>query len=452
MRCGRRVILMGFLVATLSACAGVGRGRKVLVLGAGVAGLAAARELAAEGFAVTLIEARDRVGGRVVTDKRWAGVPVDLGASWIHGVTGNPIAEIAADHGIKLAPITNYDNKRVYGPDGVVVDADTLGSEVEALAAAVAGEQDRRRDAGEADISLADFVATRTGGLDEPARRRLDYIVNSEYEHEYAADAEALSLLWFDDGEEKDGGDALIPGGYGQIVDVLAADLHVELSQVVTAVEYGADGVVIRTASGRTFAGEFAVITLPLGVLKRGSVRFTPALPTAKTAAIARLGMGLLDKCYLRFEARFWGEGSELLGHIDAATKGRWAEFVDLTSVLGAPVLLAFNAGAHAETVAARSDAEVVADVMAVLRSIFGAEVPEPQDVILTRWGEDPFAGGSYSSLAPGATPDDLEVLAAAVAGRLFFAGEATSGEYQGTVHGAYLSGVRAAKEMIDEL
>jgi len=452
MRFGRAVLLVGLVVASVSGCASAGRGHEVLVVGAGVAGLAAARELRAEGFTVTVLEARDRIGGRVVTDKRWSGVPVDLGASWIHGLEGNEIAELAADHGIRLAPGTNDDRWVVYGADGKLVDAEALGAEAQALAAAIAGEQRRRAKAGEGDISLADFVATRGAGLDEAARRRLDFLVNSEYEHEYAADAALLSLRWFDSGEELRGGDAQIPGGYGQIVEVLAKDLNVVLEQVVTEVEHGPEGVRVRTAADRSFSAEFAVLTLPVGVLKAGTVRFSPALPAAKTAAIARLGMGVLDKCYLRFDARFWGEGAELIGHVDAAIKGRWAEFVDLTPILGAPVLVAFNAGSHAAALAERSDAEVVADVMTVLRTIYGPEVPGPRDAIVTRWGQDPFARGSYSSLPPGATPDDLAALAAPVAGRLFFAGEATSGDYQGTVHGAYQSGLRAAQELADTL
>jgi monoamine oxidase len=440
--------MLGAFASAACASVQVGRGRRVLVLGAGIAGLAAARELQARGFAVTIIEARERLGGRVVTDRRWRDAPADLGASWIHGLRRNPIAALAAEHGVALTP-TDYDEKVVFSADGGRVNPRLLAGEEDALATAIADEQQRRAASGEPDVSLAAFITRRAAGLDAGARRRLDYLVNTEYEHEYAADAEDLSLQWFDAVEVRDGGDALVADGYDRITAALADGLAIETGQVVTQVEHGAGGVVFRTSAGRTVRGELAVVTLPLGVLKAGLVRFSPALPAAKQAAIARLGVGVLDKLYLRYDAAFWAaDGATVIGYIDGDVRGRWAEFFDLAPVLGAPVLVGFNAGAHAGVVAAMTDAEIVADATAVLRGMFGPQVPGPSDAIVTRWGADPFACGSYANVPPGATPGDIAALAASVGGRLFFAGEATSAEGQGTVHGAFLSGVRAAEQL----
>ena len=192
------------------------------------------------------------------------------------------------------------------------------------------------------------------------------------------------------------------------------------------------------------------VVTLPLGVLKKGSVVFRPALPESKRLAIARLGMGLLDKLWLRFPRAFWGaRDNDLIGFV-GANRGAWAETVDFQHVLGKPVLLCFQAGSVARTAEALPDDRIVASAMEWIRAAFGSDAPDPVASQRTRWAADPFAFGSYSFFANGSTPRDVEALAASVGGRVFFAGEATSSNHPATVHGAFASGLRAAQELLD--
>ncbi|MFQ3661278.1 MAG: FAD-dependent oxidoreductase [Chloroflexaceae bacterium] len=422
----------------------------VLVIGAGMAGLGAAVALKDQGVDVLVLEARPRIGGRV-----WShtglGAPLDLGASWIHGVIGNPLSALTRQEGLVTAR-TNYENLLAYDVDGAEVD-DARHARIDARLAAFMGlVETRRRElrrAGKADVSLQTaFEATLAASRLDPAERReLDYVVNTIIEHEYAADIAELSLLHYDAGSSFSGGDVLFPNGYGQIAEGLARGLRIELGTVVQQVSHGTDGVGVHTPRG-VFRAGYAVVTLPLGVLQANAVRFVPDLPAPMRRAAMRLGSGVLNKLYLRFPRVFWARDYELLGYI-AGRKGEWAEWLNLAFYTGAPVLLAFNAAAYGRASEALPDAAFVAAGLETLRTIYGPRIPEPTGFVRTRWAADPFARGSYSYLPPGATPADRQALAAPLNGRLFFAGEHTSVEHPATVHGAFLSGRRAAREVL---
>ena len=157
--------------------------------------------------------------------------------------------------------------------------------------------------------------------------------------------------------------------------------------------------------------------------------------------------MGTLNKCCLRFSRPFWPTDVDWLGQIDPGP-GDWMEWVSLAKPLQQPVLIGFHAGASAVALEALDDAAVVASAMASLRRLYGPGIPEPIGVQISRWHADPFSGGAYSFNALGSTPADRQELAKPLAQRLFFAGEASHPNLFGTVHGAYLSGLRAAAEL----
>lgn len=427
---------------------------EVIVLGAGAAGLAAAHTLAQAGRRVIVLEARDRLGGRVWTTD-FAGAPMDLGAAWVHGYRGNPLTAQAQRIGVRLRPsntillgggLALYDRA---GRRWTAAEHQALEAEFEAVCEALAAMAAAR--AGAHDLSLqAGFDQLVRQHEYPPERvRAYDYKFNSAMEHEYSGDIAEMSLTHWDDdqtpttlGEE----DALPEGGWWPILAPAASGLDVRLRQAVTRVACGPDGVALTTAAGAVFHAGQAVITLPLGVLKAGAVTFTPDLPARKHAAIARVGMGVLNKLILKFPRPFWPE-VDWLGVIDAV-KGRWAEWLNLQPHTAQPILIGFNAAAYGHAVEARSDGEQVAEALEVLRGLYGP-VPEPEAVAVTRWASDPFARGAYSFLGVGAATADRQALGAPVAGRLFFAGEATHPAYPGTVHGAWLSGERAAREVL---
>lgn len=417
----------------------------VLVLGAGIAGLAAARALTGHGRSVIVLEARDRIGGRMWTDSS-LGAPLDLGASWIHGVNGNPIAELAKQFGIETVP-TSDENGIVFNADG----SEMTGREwrwLEALFEGIYEEVAEMQDSADNDMSLqAAFdrvIASR--GISGEDLHRLNYYIHLVTALEYGADAKDLSLWWWDLGEEFGGGEVIFPGGYNQVTDALAKGLDIRLGTIVKSVRYGSDGVEVETSAGRFAAGK-AVVTFPLGVLKQASVKFEPPLPKSKQTAIDRLGMGVLNKVYLRFPEAFWDEGIETISYVGDEL-GEWCDWLSFTPFTGKPILMAFHGGEKGFALEDLGDGEIRAHAMQALRVMFGEDIPEPEGMLVTRWGRDPFSFGAYSHVPPFASGEDHDALAEPVGDVLFFAGEASSKDYPSTVHGAYLSGVRAAEEI----
>ncbi len=413
------------------------RNRSVVIVGAGVAGLAAAGELRANGFDdVVVLEARDRIGGRVWTDTIGDGFPIDLGASWIHGIDGNPIAAIGREN--------NIATHRTDWGNGVFHYHDVGGP---ARSARRAMRDFWRLAEANPERSFQsvreELLTTMTGEAD---RHYLDYMLTTEIENEYAADLGDLSYRSVDGGGGFRGGDVVFPGGYRQIVDVLAKGVAVRRGQAVTEIDYSASTIVVTTAGGATFEADMVIVTVPLGVLKEDFIAFRPSLPVRKRDAIAKLEMGVLNKAYLLFDDVFWDREVERLQYV-SADRGQWAETISLYPYMGQPILAMLNSAAYGTRLEQLSDREVVARAVAALSNMYG-DVPPPRDARITRWRSDPWTHGSYSYVPAGSSFAEHAALGKPVGDKLFFAGEATSEDYPATVHGAYLSGVRAARQI----
>ncbi|MFI2185320.1 flavin monoamine oxidase family protein [Streptomyces sioyaensis] len=423
-------------------------GERVIVIGAGISGLAAARHLAEQGEHVVVLEARNRIGGRIWTSEKWAGVPLDLGASWIHGIDSNPIAALAAKAKARTV-VTNPDSSTDYLADGSEVD--------DARAKAIEGWQSKTEDAlasyqddADKDASVRSVVerALDWSSLSDEDKTLISFGLN-DYEHEYSGSVDKMSALYFDSGADIKGKDVMFPGGYHQITDLLARGLAIRTGHVVKHIDWDSSGVTVGTNKGTFHAGR-VVVTLPLGVLQSGAVTFGPGLPSTKRTAIDKLGMGVLNKCYLRFPKVFWPD-TDWMTYVPELDKyGQWEQWINITRPTGQPVLLGFNAADFGRTMEGWNDTQIVNSAMGTLKTIFGSDVPAPLDYQITRWASDPYAQGSYSYDKTGSTPAMRDHLAAGVDDRVHFAGEATHRDSYQTVHGAYLSGIRAAKEIAD--
>ena len=348
--------------------------------------------------------------------------------------------------------VTNYESKRLFDAEGKELGGEAteaVTKRYRKIMMAVREERRGRRKRGDKDRSVQAAIDSAAEAEDWTPRQRhlLGYSVVTEIEHEYAGDAADLSLLHSDDDETVRGEDVMIHAGYDQVVRILAEGVDVKMQHVVSEVEHGKDGVTVKTDQG-VFQADRSIVTLPLGVLKAGKVTFKPALPKPKLAAIQRLGMGVYNRVVLQFSKAFWGKEAQVLGYA-GPKKAEWAEWYDLTRITDKPMLVGFNAGSFGKSLEALEDKVIIDGALTVLRKLFGKDVPAPEGTLLTRWTSVPFAGGSYSYIALGATLDDREKLMEPVADRLFFAGEATSVKWSATVHGAIRSGVREAKRLL---
>jgi monoamine oxidase len=419
--------------------------RRVLVIGAGMAGLGAAARLAKGGAEVTVIEARDRIGGRTHTSHLWPDLPVDMGASWIHGTKGNPVTKLARKVGLRITP-TSYDRAVTFDHHGQPVDFDKPAKRALKVV-------DRSRDAVddlEADVSLEDAITAHPDwqalGPHDRAVYRL--AINTRIEHEYSGDWSQMSAWHFDDGVDFPGDESVVTPGFGPILSYLAQGLDIRLGEPVTAISPSAKGVTVTTTKGQHHA-DCAVVTLPLGVLQSGRVRFGEPLHPKRQRAIDGLGMGLLNKCVLRFDRVFWPKGADWIDYLSPA-QTLWADWTSYLHATGQPLLAGFNAARTADEVEALDDRATTALAMEALRAMFGRSVPDPLGSQISRWRQDRFALGAYSFKAVGTSKKDRKALFGADwEGRLHFAGEATSRDQPATVHGALITGREVAKAIL---
>lgn len=425
-----------------------------VVVGAGVSGLTAARLLTQAGRRVVVLEARDRVGGRVHT-ARADGHVTDLGASWIHGITDSPVAGAAEAIGMTMMEYTvggyQPDSRPTvyYGPDGqrlpdadrrqfiediTVVDT-TL---VEVISELEAGHS--YRDATEIALARQAWDASR-------AQRVREYISHRP-EEQYGVLTEELDAHGLDD-DTIDGIEVVFPDGYDRLPAHLAQGLDIRLEHVVSHVRWSDTGVTVTSAQG-TFVANTAVVTAPVGVLQSNDFTIEPPLPEPIAAALGRLKMNAFEKLFLRFPTKFWDDDVYVVRQQGPAGEW-WHSWYDLTSLHGTPTLLVFAAGPAGVETRSWSEERVVESVLNQLRRLYGDKVEQPDHVVLTAWQDDPFARGSYAYMTVGSSTADHDVLATPIGGVLHLAGEATWTDDPATVAAALYSGHRAASNILQQ-
>ncbi|CAH0369875.1 unnamed protein product [Pelagomonas calceolata] len=432
----------------------------VVVIGAGLAGLACARALKGGGLDVVVLEARERLGGRVHSVDV-DGVDVELGAQWVHDdAASHPARKFCERANLKLRG-TSWEQAAL-----VCRGERRPGAEIKRARAAAErafGAARAARRTAKADASLDDALRPLLAGADAVTQ----FFVRLENELDYGAGAEELSLHHWDKDEywrevksSKKGGDALA-GPLASAVAALSEGLAVRLGHAVTAVETGDDVVRVR-GDAFELAARRVVVAVPLGCLKEGSMAFAPNLSPRKTHALAAVGFSRFEKVVLAFAEPFWERvvGRRHVIHAPSdAPLPRFEVFFSLNAARGtakAPhVLVAIVGGADATAAEAEDDATLRLLVCDALDAALGtAEAARHcRRMLRTQWSRDEFARGAYSYLPPGATPEDYDALARPEhRGRVLFCGEHTSRKYPATMHGALLSGEREAKRVLGDL
>lgn len=429
------------------------RRERVLVVGAGVAGLVAASELRAAGLEVIVVDARDRVGGRVWTVEA-GDVPVDLGAMWLDGAPGNPALEFCRLRGLKTV-VAADDSLRVFDADGQefpAANVDSWYDEATRLLEKTRQLNCSRIDQGLPDVTMAQALQSLLADAppgDRRARFR-NWAISLEAEAPHAENLSRLALRRFWEEDELSSAPpprVRLVAGLEQVVHLIAQDLDIRLSRRVRVVRIHAKGASIET-DREAFQADRVLVTLPLGVLKSGAVQFSPALPDAKLKAIAALGFGAAQRTVLQFPQPFMDLGADYLGYA-SPEGGRFVEWTRLRGAKGTALSI-WSHGDAARALERGGRTSAVAEAMAVLRRMFNAAPTAPTSSLATNWIADPFSSGVFTCLPVGASPDHFDALAASVGDRLFFAGEATARKHPGSVHGAWQSGLREAKRIAD--
>jgi monoamine oxidase len=428
-----------------------------VIVGAGAAGLAAAAELAAHGQSVCVLEARDRLGGRIFTRREPdLAVPIELGAEFIHGQSPATLGWLRRSN----AAVVDAAHTRWRAERGKLQPADDTFEEMKR------GLNRIRRP--RTDLPFSEFLQNASGRKLAP---RLRLFARALVEGFDAADATRVST--FETLDEWSGeGAADAPtfrplNGYDALIGAISTALDpgrvtLQLNTVVGEVRWKRGEVIIdgtQRANPFSIRAPRAIITLPLGVLQlppqaSGSVRFSPGLGESKRTALIGLAAGPVVKVMLRFRKAFWEELDDGRYRDGAFFHSPNAAFPTFWTSLPvrSPLLAAWAAGPNATRLAGATKEVIVSRALQSLDSVFGKRAKlrdDLQGATLHDWQEDPFARGAYSYVTAGASTA-RKILATPLAGALFFAGEAAdvSGE-SGTVAGALQSGVRAAREVL---
>ncbi|KAM5298191.1 lysine-specific histone demethylase 2 isoform 4-T4 [Ctenodactylus gundi] len=337
--------------------------KSVLIIGAGPAGLAAARQLHNFGIKVTVLEAKDRIGGRVWDDKSFKGVTVGRGPQIVNGCINNPVA------------------------------------------------------------LMCEQVSARSWD-------------HNEFFAQFAGDH------------------TLLTPGYSVIIEKLAEGLDIRLKSPVQSVDYTGDEVQVTTTDGVGYSAQKVLVTVPLAILQKGAIQFSPPLSEKKMKAINSLGAGIIEKIALQFPYRFWDnkvQGADFFGHVppSASQRGLFAVYYDMDPQKKQSVLMSVIAGEAVASVRTLDDKQVLQQCMATLRELFKEqEVPDPTKYFVTRWSTEPWIQMAYSFVKTFGSGEAYDIIAEEIQGTVFFAGEATNRHFPQTVTGAYLSGVREASKI----
>lgn len=428
---------------------------RVVVVGAGISGLTVASALDHAGVECVVLEARDRIGGRLHTVDL-LGMPVDVGGSWIHHPTGNPLTTFAdamdlpRKDGDVLSTIGGFDlhTGRRLSPTEI---SSLLDVQQEQFAESLDPLRARLPEGATAAEAIDSFVAAGEP-LDHDRARIVRQALRAMVEADAADRAENQSLRWMWTEVEYDDdifGDLPV-GGYRSVIDALADGLDIRPRSEVVGIEVADDGVRVSTADGVVEQASHVVVTVPLGVLKAETITFTPPLSPGRVDAIHALGFGRYEKIILRFESAFWRDAGVthlMVFHSDADQPATW--IIDLDAFGDGPGLAVHVFHSATGWVHDSTSHETIAWARGMIGAATGSPCPEPVATIVTGWASDPYTRGAYTHVPPRAHPGMLDLLGEADDPRLLFAGEHTQSARTGYADGAFSSGVRAARQLL---
>ncbi|XP_061112214.1 lysine-specific histone demethylase 2 isoform X2 [Conger conger] len=436
--------------------------KKVVIIGAGASGLAAARQLKNFGMQVVVLEARDRIRGRVWDDIS-LGVTVGLGAQIVNGCINNPIGLMCEQMGIKMHKLG--DRCDLIQEGGKTTDPaidKRMDFHFNAILDVVS--EWRKDKSQHQDTPLGEkiqevyktFLQESGIQFSELEEKVLQFHL-SNLEYACGSNLDQVSARSWDHNEffaQFSGDHTMLIQGYSTVLNKLAEGLDIHLNTPVKAIDYSGELVKVTSSNGSQWTAQKVLVTVPLALLQKNKLQFVPPLPERKLKAINSLGAGVIEKIALQFPYRFWDskiQGADCFGHVPPGPdkRGLFSVFYDMDPQGKRSVLLSVMTGDAVATIKDLGDKQVTSLCMKVLRELFKEqEVPEPVKYFVTHWSKDVWSQMSYSFVKTGGSGEAYDIIAEEVQGKVFFAGEATNRHFPQTVTGAYLSGVREASKI----
>ncbi|KAL4927534.1 putative flavin containing polyamine oxidase [Aspergillus undulatus] len=443
----------------------------VAILGGGMAGVTAAQALSDNSVSdFVILEYRDTLGGRVWhtdfgQDPNGEPYVIEYGANWIQGLGSsnieNPVWQLAQKYQLQNT-WSDYDSILTYNETGYTDYTDVLDtySTARQKASEHAGQilndnfQDMTARSG---LALSGWKPRR----DDMTAQAVEWW-NWDWEGAYSPETssfvfgvagENLTFNQFGDRNnlviDRRGYSAIIQGEADTFLD--PHDARIRLNTKVTGIEHSPNGVTIRNADGTCLSAAYAICTFSVGVLQNDVVEFTPPLPEWKQTAIHKFSMGTYTKIFMQFNETFWPNNTQFFLYADPTTRGYYPVFQSLSSEDFLPdsnIIFVTVVESQAYRVERQSDAQTQREILDVLRAMFpGTDIPDPIAFTYPRWSTEPWAYGSYSNWPVGTTLEMHQNLRANV-DRLWFAGEATSAQYFGFLHGAWFEGREAGEHV----
>ncbi|KAJ7982242.1 putative Polyamine oxidase [Quillaja saponaria] len=429
----------------------------VIIVGAGVSGISAAKVLAENGVEdLVILEASDRIGGRIQKED-FGGVSVELGAGWIAGVGGkesNPVWELAAKSGLRTC-FSDYSNARynIYDQSGKIfpsgVAADSYNKAVDSAIQKLNQEAYHSGDVSK----VTELLSTPK----TPIELAIDFIL-----HDFEmAEVEPIST-YVDFGERE----FLVADerGYEHLLYKMAEDFlftsegkildnRLKLNKVVRELQHSRNGVTVKTEDGCVYEANYVILSVSIGVLQSDLIAFNPQLPRWKMEAVEKLDVIVYTKIFLKFPYKFWPLGPEKEFFIYAhERRGYYTFWQHMENAYpGSNILVVTLTNGESKRVEAQPDEETLQEAMGVLRDMFGPNIPDATDILVPLWWSNRFQRGSYSNYPIISNHQMVHNIKAPV-GRIFFSGEHTSENFNGYVHGGYLAGIDTSKALLEEI
>lgn len=413
----------------------------VLIIGAGISGIAAAKSLKKVGLEPVILEANYKIGGRIKTEER-DGMVIEYGASFIHGSATNPITQIARDAGAILLQMDS-NGLDVYDDKGVLLPQEKMNeyyNNYETLIQQIKGNASANKSFTEVMNEI------KPSYMNDLIMR---FLISIKIELNTGASIDKLSSLYFDDDTKYTGSDLLVINGFDKVIKYLASDLTVLTNHIVKKINYKESKIYVETPRGE-FIADRVLVTVPLGVLQNQKIIFDPLLPLQKTEALMRLKMSRNEKLAMKFGPSIYEHPGYSFG-ITSAQFGKFNYFLNMNKYASNNAFTTYLLGNYNDI--GLTDAyQFSIWACENIWKIFPGTKYGASKYYSSQWKNDSSFYGAFSYVPVGAYSSDYDIIAEDVDKKLFFAGEHTNRQYRGTVHGAYLSGIRAAEKIIASL